>query len=316
MQVFLTGGTGFIGSYIAIELLNSGHQVTILARNPNKVPALKQLGGLQIVRGDLTDRDLLEKLVEGKDACIHVALNYTKQTGWEVLLDDTLPTVALADAATRAQVQHFIYTSSTSANDSLYMGPEADREPIRLVTGATKQHPATFYGATKAASENYLVAQSHLSPMRINIIRPGYTFGNPVVEGGSIQADRRFHDLVKAALRHEPISVVKHDGTQFIWGGDLAKLYLEVLHSKVNRKTYFGLSKRFVSWESIAREAMRRCHSQSQLTVEDRGWSEEGVVWDVSDMQADFGLEFDPWQRIQQHLDYYLYLERKTEEPE
>jgi len=38
MNVFLTGGTGFIGSYVAMELVKQGHHVTILARNRNKVP--------------------------------------------------------------------------------------------------------------------------------------------------------------------------------------------------------------------------------------------------------------------------------------
>jgi len=45
--------------------------------------------------------------------------------------------------------------------------------------------------------------------------------------------------------------------------------------------------------------------------LEDKGWSENGLVWDVSDMKEDFGLEFDAWQKIIEHLDYYIELERK-----
>jgi UDP-glucose 4-epimerase len=310
MKVFLTGGTGFIGSYVAMALVKQGHRVTILARHPDKVPELRKMGQLEIVEGDITDTALLEKLVWGKDACILVALNYTKQTGWEVLRDDTWPTVFVSDAAARAKVKHLIYTSSTAVNDSLYMGERDEAEKtIKRVTATTRQHPATFYGATKAASENYLIAQSHLSSLRVNIIRPGYAFGNPVIKGGSIQSDTRFRNIVSDALQNRPITVIKNDGTQFIWAGDLAGLYVKVLHSDFNRKTYFGLSRNFVSWHQIAQEAARRCNSKSRIELEDRGWSEGGLSWDVSDMKKDFGLEFDPWERIVEHLDYHIDLE-------
>jgi UDP-glucose 4-epimerase len=312
MKVFLTGGTGFIGSHVATELVKHGHRVTILARNPNKVPALTRNTALEIVQGDITDIGLLDKLVVGQEACILVALNYTRRLGWEVLMDDTLPTVFLSDAAARAGVKHFIYTSSTAANDSLYMGPRDEAEKdLKIVTATTKQHPATFYGATKAASENFLIAQSHLSPMRVNIIRPGYVFGNPVVEGGSTQGDTRFRDIVRKAVQNQPISVIKYDGTQFIWAGDLAKLCLKVLHGDGNRRTYLGLSRKFVSWHEIAMAAVERSGSKSRVELEDKGWSEDGLYWDVSDMKKDFGLEFDAWEKILAHLDYCIELERK-----
>jgi UDP-glucose 4-epimerase len=267
---------------------------------------------IEIIKGEITDTKLLEQAVKGKDACIHIALNYTKQTGWEVLNDDTLPTVFLMGAAAKEHVKHFIYTSSTAANDSLYMAPEEEKDKsITRVTSSTKQHPATFYGATKAASENFLMAQSYLSPMRMNIIRPGYTFGNPIAEGASTQGDKRFENIVKNALRNERISVIKNDGTQFIWAGDLAKLYSTVLESRLNRKTYFGLSKSFTTWQAIAQEAVKKCNSKSEVQVEDKGWSDVGTFWDVSDMKNDFGLEFDSWDKIKEHLDYYISLLQK-----
>src|SRR5664280_3591442 len=313
MNVFLTGGTGFIGSYVAMELVKHGHHVTILARNRNKVPELAKISALEIVQGDITDRKLLEQLVAGKDACILVALNYTRKTGWEVLLDDTLPTVFLSDAAAQAQVKHFIYTSSTAANDSLYMGPRDEAEKnLKQVTSTTKQHPATFYGATKAASENFVTAQSHVSPMRVNIIRPGYVFGNPAVPGGSTQGDTRFRDIVRNAAQNKPILVTKNDGTQFIWAGDLARLYVKVLESGMNRKTYFGLSTKFVSWQDIARAAVEKAGSKSRVEVEDKGWPDDGLNWDVSDMKRDFGLEFDAWAKILEHVNYFLELERPS----
>jgi UDP-glucose 4-epimerase len=308
MKILLTGGTGFIGSHVAMELLRKGHALTILVRNPDKIPSLKRMDGVEMVIGSMTDLDLLTESVRGQDAVVHVALNYTKQTGREVLLDDTLPTVHLGDAAAAAGVKHFIYTSSTAVNDSLYMGhpDEPQGGKITMATAATKQRPATFYGATKAACENYLIAQSFLSPMRVNIIRPGYTFGNPVVEGAPTQSDTRFRDIVRNALANRPINVIKNDGTQLIWAGDLAKLYSAILESDVSRKTYYGLGSGFVSWESIAREAVERTGSNSEILVEDLGWSEDGLSWDTSDMKKDFDLEFDAWEKVIEHVDYYI----------
>jgi hypothetical protein len=49
--------------------------------------------------------------------------------------------------------------------------------------------------------------------------------------------------------------------------------------------------------------------SRIRLRLEDKGWSDEGLYWDVSDMKNDFGLEFDPWEKIREHLDYYIHLE-------
>jgi len=312
MNILLTGGTGFIGSHVALELVGQGHRVTILARNPAKVPALAQIPQVEIVPGSITDQKLLGELVSRKDACVHVALNYTRKLGWEVLLDDTLPSVYLSDVAAKAGVQHFIYTSSTAVNDCLYVGGgDSPEEKIKIATSATKQRPATFYGATKAASENFLMAQSYLSPMRVNIIRPGYTFGNPALPGGSNDGDTRFQNIVHKAVHNQPITVTKNDGTQFIFAGDLAKLYSAVLRSDVNRKTYYGLGKKVVSWHAVALEAVKRSGSSSEVRLEDKGWSDDRLVWDVSDMKEDFGLEFDAWQKIVEHLDYYIELERK-----
>jgi UDP-glucose 4-epimerase len=312
MNIFLTGGTGFIGSYVALELIGQGHRVTLLARNPAKVPALANIPNVEIVPGAIADQNLLTELVRGRDAVIHVAVDYTRRLGWEVLLDDTLPTAYLSDAAAAAGVPHFIYTSSTAVNDSLYLGGgQSPEERIKLCTVLAKQRPASFYGATKAASENYLIAQSYLSPMRVNIVRPGYTFGTPAIPGGSIKKDTRIRDIVRGAIADEPLTLTRNDGTQFIFAGDLAKLYTALLNSEVNRKTYYGLGGKFIPWSTIAQEAIRRSGSHSELRLEEKGWSADPLMWDVSDMKRDFGLEFDAWQKIGEYLDYWIELERR-----
>jgi UDP-glucose 4-epimerase len=91
------------------------------------------------------------------------------------------------------------------------------------------------------------------------------------VEGASTESHTRSWSIGAAALRNEPISVIKHNGTQFVWAEDLARLYDDILTSTVNRKTHFGLSKNFVSWQTSAQETVRRCDSSSPIQVDDRG---------------------------------------------
>ena len=309
MNIFITGGTGFIGSHVSMAFLEQGHRITMLARNPNKVPKFAEISNIEIVEGDITDAKLIERLICGHDACVHIALNYNDSSGSEMLINDTLPTVQLSDYARNAKVKHFIYTSSTAANDSSYSSNSVKGDVnFSLITSQTKQRPSTFYGATKAASENFRIAQSYQSDMRINIIRPGYVFGNPVIEGAFTEGDTRFFNIVKAAQAHKPIYITENDGTQFISAPDLAKLYVAILESDVNRTTYQGLSKSFVTWKEIAMEAIKMTASNSEIIMQNSYLADDRVLWDVSDMKKDFELEFDPREQLREHLNYLIKL--------
>jgi UDP-glucose 4-epimerase len=306
MKVFLTGGTGFIGSHILVKLLENGHQVTVLARNKNKIPALHKLSNVTIVEGSVGDYKLIEDSVPGHDVCIHVALFWGELSGYNMLKNDTSASVFLADVAAKSGCKQFIYTSSTAVDDYFYMVPEQEREDkTKLIPVSYKQKPATYYGATKAATENFMLATTYETGMKVNIVRPGYTFGNPIIEGSPTQADNRFKDVALKAKRGEDIEITKNDGTQFIWAGDLAEIYMQIIKSGVNRKTYFGLSKEFVSWDEVAKQAIKLAGSKSKISIVDKGYSDNPVIFDVSEIKKDFGLEFNPQQKIIEHLNYY-----------
>lgn len=295
MKILVTGGTGFIGSYVVVELLAAGHDITIYARNPAKVPAFASDARLSFVEGELRDHDILRRAVEGMEAVVHIALGWGDEAE-TMLLNDTLPSVILMESAAVAGAKHFIYTSSTAAVGEIrpLMGP--DIHP----------RPTDFYGATKASSESFLLALSRRSPMRCNVIRPGYTFGNPVVPGASTQSDARFKSIAENAAKGAPIEVTRHDGTQFIWAGDLAKIYRSVLESDGNREIYHGLGAVFATWESIARQAIEMAGSSSELRVIDRGWDARPSLFDVSKIRERFGYAFNGEVEIPGHLRHYL----------
>ena len=74
MQVFVTGGTGTIGSAVITELLAHGHTVLALARSDSSELALKNAGA-DVLRGGLADLDVLRDGVARTDGVISLAFS-------------------------------------------------------------------------------------------------------------------------------------------------------------------------------------------------------------------------------------------------
>ncbi|MYM88547.1 NAD-dependent epimerase/dehydratase family protein [Rugamonas sp. FT82W] len=72
MRVFVTGGTGHIGSYIIPELVAAGHEVTGLARSDQAADAVSALGA-EVRRGDISDLEGLKAAAVEADGVIHIA---------------------------------------------------------------------------------------------------------------------------------------------------------------------------------------------------------------------------------------------------
>lgn len=301
MKIFVTGGTGFIGSYVVKELLLHGHEITLLARNVNKVSGFLNHEQIRFVAGAMDDVNAIAAGLEGQDACVHIALSWPEQgrIADEMLINETLPSVRLFQMAAEAGVKHMIYTSSIASFGS---APNHDMGYIK---------PSNCYGATKAATEAYLMAIATQYKLRANVVRPGYTFGNPCVEGGPLYPDRKIVNMVKSALKNESMTFIKNDGTQFIWAGDLAKVYSSLLHSdELDRGYYTAVSTEYRTWAQIAQMAVDLLGSQSQILLDDRGRSEpKGTPIDVSQIKNTFGFAFKADEHMKEHIHYLSTLE-------
>lgn len=116
MKVLLTGGTGFLGSYIARELCCRHYQVRVLVRPSSD---LRRLAGLNIetFTGDLLHPEDLRRALAGCDAVIHAAalidqastdLEHFEQVNVQA-------TILLVEAALEEGVHRFIYVGSANA---------------------------------------------------------------------------------------------------------------------------------------------------------------------------------------------------------
>lgn len=293
MKIFMTGATGFIGSHVAFRLLQAGHAISMIARNPDKVPQLSSHPRVKRFTATLYDYDVIRTALIGCDACVHVALGWG-DTPLDMLQSDTTATVSLLANCLEAKLSRFLYTSSTAALGP-FLAEMCETDPLA---------PTDYYGATKAASEAYVLAVASKSAMRCNVIRPGYTFGNPVVPGAPMQSDPRLFDIVRRAKKHQEIVLLAGDGTQFVSAPDLARLFEAVLCSSDNREIYYGLGADFVSWESIARKVIALTGSSSTIRL--TGSPTAPCLFSLGKIRDKFGFTFDAEPYLSEHLEHLI----------
>lgn len=249
----------------------------------------------------MEDTAAIARGLENQDALIHVALSWLNGTAEENAVRETLPTIRLFQTAAEAGVKKIIFTSSIA---SFGTARHDDRGFVQ---------PMNYYGAAKAASEAYLMAIAYENGLQANVIRPGYTFGAPCVEGGPLYPDRKLVDMVKRARENAPMTFIKNDGTQFIWAGDLAKVYMALLHADIrehNRGCYTAVSTEHRTWAQIAQMAIDLLGSRSRIELVDRGRPEaEGIPIDVSRIRESFGFSFTADEQMKRHLRYLSTLE-------
>jgi nucleoside-diphosphate-sugar epimerase len=75
VRVFVTGGTGYVGSAVVRALVQGGHRVASLSRSPDRDTVVEALGA-EPVRGSLPDLPRLAGRLAEHDALVHVAMDY------------------------------------------------------------------------------------------------------------------------------------------------------------------------------------------------------------------------------------------------
>ena len=117
-KILVTGGAGYVGGVLVPRLLAEGYQVTVLDLMLYGEEVLPHGEALQVVRGDIRDRELLEKVIPGQDALIHLAcisndpsFELNPRLGRSINLDAFRPMVSISK---RSGVKRFIYASSSS----------------------------------------------------------------------------------------------------------------------------------------------------------------------------------------------------------
>ncbi len=220
MRALVTGATGFVGSHLVEALRSGGHDVAALVRTPGKAAALATLG-VEQVRGDLADADVLARAAEGRDAIFHVAGLTAALDEAQYLRVNRDGTRALITAAERGGAGRLVYVSSMAAAGPASRG--------RALAGNEPPAPVTAYGRSKLAAES-AVRESRVP---WTIVRP------PMVYGPRDREVLKVFQLARLGL-----GPVFGDGTQelsAVHASDLAgALVAAVLAPAASGATYYA----------------------------------------------------------------------------
>jgi uncharacterized protein YbjT (DUF2867 family) len=121
MKIVVAGGTGFLGRHIVKALIDRGHEVTVLGRNPDRAATIPELAGANATRADVTDVATLRGRFEGAQAVVGAVQfpNHPVEVPRKGLTYDNYDrkgTENLIAEAQRAGVERFLYMSGAGAN--------------------------------------------------------------------------------------------------------------------------------------------------------------------------------------------------------
>ena len=168
MKALVTGGGGFLGKAIVGKLLERGDSVRSLARGD--YPELTALG-VETMRGDLADRDVVMRALEGRDIVFHVAGKAGMGGRYEAYrLTNLVGTDNVIAACRRHAVARLVYTSTPSV---VHAGGDIEGADESLPYAKRFEGP---YPETKAEAERHVLAAND-DQLATVAIRPHLIWG-------------------------------------------------------------------------------------------------------------------------------------------
>lgn len=150
MNVLVTGGGGFIGSALARQLVTQGDKVVSFSRGD--YPALRRLG-IEIIRGNLSDREAIVNACTGRDIVFHVAAKVGVWGSYKAYYQSNVQgTENVVKACLAHGVDRLIFTSSASV---VFNGSNIEGMNESL---PYPSRPMSHYTATKALAEKGVIA--------------------------------------------------------------------------------------------------------------------------------------------------------------
>ena len=221
--IYVTGGGGYVGSCLVPALLKNGYKVKVLDLflfGEHVLDDVRNNPNLEIIKGDLRDRNVLRRTIPGSDAVIHLAcisndpsFELNPELGKSINYDAFLD---LVDVSRESGVKRFIYASSSSV-----YGVKQEQN----VTEELPLEPLTDYSRYKALCEDVLL-EKRRKGFTVLILRPATVCGY----SPRLRLDLTVNILTNHAINNRRITVF--GGAQMrpnIHIADMVDVYLNSL---------------------------------------------------------------------------------------
>src|SRR5260370_22294386 len=172
VKVVVTGAAGFLGGHLVVMLLERGDEVRAMVRPVEDGLRLRKLSGVEVVYGDLTDRESLKREVQGVQRVYNVAAK-TGPWGLEEVYRATNVWGAadLITASMDAGVQRIVHTSSVTVYGHHLHGIVAEDHPLHA-----EDNP---YSRSKIAGEELVADLVKERGAPVVIVRPAWIYVPP-----------------------------------------------------------------------------------------------------------------------------------------
>jgi len=306
MRCCVIGGTGFIGSHLVGELLESGRDVVVIGRR--EVGELSLPENVTYLQGDIKDRMFLEAALEGVDEMVDLVHSSIPKTSYEDPVCDiteNLPaSVSLFEIVSKLPMKKVLLLSSGGA---VYGEPQ--HLPIRE---SHPLNPISPYGITKLAIEKYAYMYYRNTGLPVVIARPSNPYGagqRPFVGQGFVAT------AIVSALLGRDINIYGDHGTvrDYIYITDVAKALLALLDRGREGESYnigssIGKSNLDVV-EQIGQAAEKAGISQNIVHDKERPFDVSENILDTSKLASLAGwkpmVSFE--DGIQESFDWYRF---------
>jgi nucleoside-diphosphate-sugar epimerase len=170
MKVLITGAGGFIGSHLVDHQLECGYDVRAVDLHLDQLRHQAAHPRLEAICGDITEKDVIQKLVEGVDIVYHLASAHL-----DVRLSDehyhrvnVVATLSLLEAARQAGVRRFVHCSSVGVIGDVEHPPANE---------TTECHPVNIYERTKLEGERAVLDFARRTGFPVVVVRPAWVYG-------------------------------------------------------------------------------------------------------------------------------------------